>query len=208
MLMAMKFIKYKKYVPEPASEMSMEDLLNALSDYLLQSGFQQQYTDWYDLNDAEQTLDELRQAIADALMNSDMLDEQMREQIENMSGEQLEQLIEQLIERMEQENYISDRSAARSLAAVDRRRPGRRRAVAGALRDHRQGPRLPRLHARCAICWARWANPALAGTTRATRLPASKPAAPRRPTNSATRSTSTSRRRSPTPFSAKACTCR
>ena len=54
----MKFIKYKKYVPEPASEMSMEDLLNALSDYLLQSGFQQQYMDYYDLNDAEQTLDE------------------------------------------------------------------------------------------------------------------------------------------------------
>ena len=44
----MKFIKYKKYVPEPASEMSLEDLLSALSDYLLQSGFQQQYQDYYD----------------------------------------------------------------------------------------------------------------------------------------------------------------
>ena len=85
----------------------MEDLLNALSDYLLQSGFQQQYSDWYDLNDAEQTMEDLRQAIADALLNSDMLDEQMREQIENMSGEQLEQLVEQLIGRMEQENYIN-----------------------------------------------------------------------------------------------------
>src|SRR5208337_1294474 len=102
-----RFIRYKKYVPEPASEMSMEDLLNALSDYLLQSGFQQQYSDWYDLNDAEQTLDQLREAIAQALMDSDMLDDRMREQLENMSGEQLEQLIEQLIERMEQENYIS-----------------------------------------------------------------------------------------------------
>src|ERR1700742_3323605 len=103
----MKFIKYKKSVPEPASEMSMEDLLNALSDYLLQSGFQQQYMDFYDLHDADQTLDELREAIANALLNSDMLDEQMRQQMENMSGEQLEQLIEQLIERMEQENYIN-----------------------------------------------------------------------------------------------------
>jgi Ca-activated chloride channel family protein len=87
--------------------MSMEDLLSALSNYLLQSGFQQQYMDFYDLNDAEQTLDDLRQAIAEALLNSDMLDEQMREQIENMSNEKLEQLIEQLIERMEQENYIN-----------------------------------------------------------------------------------------------------
>ncbi len=102
-----RFIKYKKYVPEPASEMSLEDLLKALSDYLLQSGFQQQYMDSYNLDDAEQTLDDLRQAIADAMLNSDMLDEQMREQIENMSVEQLEQLIDQLIERMEQEDYIT-----------------------------------------------------------------------------------------------------
>jgi Ca-activated chloride channel homolog len=103
----MKFIKYKKYVPEPASEMSMEDLLNALSDYLLQSGFQQQYLDFYDLKNMEQSLDDLRQAIAEALLNSDMLDDAMREQIENMTPEQMEQLIQQLIDRMEQENYIT-----------------------------------------------------------------------------------------------------
>jgi Ca-activated chloride channel family protein len=103
----MKFVKYKKYVPEPASEMSMEELLAALSDRLLQSGFQRQYSDYYDQNAAEQTLEDLRDAIAEALMNSDMLDQQMREQIEAMSAEQLEQLIEQLIDRMQQEDYIS-----------------------------------------------------------------------------------------------------
>ena len=103
----MKFVKYKKYVPEPASEMSMEDLLAALSDHLLQSGFQRQYMDYYDQNSAEQTLEDLRNAIAEALMNSDMLDQQLREQIESMSAEQFEQLIEQLINRMEQEDYIS-----------------------------------------------------------------------------------------------------
>jgi Ca-activated chloride channel family protein len=103
----MKFVKYKKYVPEPASEMSMEDLLAALSDHLLQSGFQRRYMDYYDQNAAEQTLEDLRNAIAEALMNSDMLDEQLREQIESMSAEELEQLIEQLIDRMQQEDYIS-----------------------------------------------------------------------------------------------------
>ena len=35
----MKRTRYTKYVPDPAGEMSMEDLLNALSDHLLQSGF-------------------------------------------------------------------------------------------------------------------------------------------------------------------------
>jgi Ca-activated chloride channel homolog len=103
----MKFVKYKKYVPEPASEMSMEDLLAALSDHLLQSGFQRQYMDYYDQNAADQSLEDLRNAIAEALMNSDMLDDRLREQIESMSAEQFEQLIEQLIDRMEQEDYIS-----------------------------------------------------------------------------------------------------
>jgi len=103
----MKFIRYKKYVPEPASEMSMEDLLSALSDHLLQSGFQRQYYDYYDQNSQEQTLEDLRNAIAGALLNSDMLDQRMREQLESMSPEQFEQLIDQLIDRMQQEDYIS-----------------------------------------------------------------------------------------------------
>src|SRR6516164_4751496 len=103
----MKFIRYKKYVPEPASEMSMEDLLAALSDYLLQSGFQRQYMDFYDQQRADQSLEDLRNAIAEALMNSDMLDEKLREQIESMNAERLEQLINQLIDRMQQEDYIS-----------------------------------------------------------------------------------------------------
>jgi Ca-activated chloride channel family protein len=102
-----KFIKYKKYVPEPASEMSMEDLLGALSDHLLQSGFQRQYMDYYDQQFSDQSLEDLRNAIAEALMNSDMLDEKLREQIESMSSEQFDQLIEQLIDRMQQEDYIS-----------------------------------------------------------------------------------------------------
>jgi Ca-activated chloride channel family protein len=103
----MKFIKYSKYVPDPAGEISMEDLLNALSDYLLQSGFQDSWYS-YDFRDGEQTLDELRQAIQQALESGDMLDENLRERLEQMQANgELEELIEKLIERMEQENYIS-----------------------------------------------------------------------------------------------------
>ena len=103
----MKFIKYTKYVPDPASEMSMDDLLSALSDYLLQSGFQDSWYS-YEFNDGEQTLDELRQAIQQALEAGELLDENMRERLEQMRAEgQLDELIEKLIERMEQEDYIS-----------------------------------------------------------------------------------------------------
>jgi Ca-activated chloride channel family protein len=103
----MKFIKYKKYVPDPASEMSMEDLLSALSDYFLQSGFQDQYM-FYDMQDAEQTLEELRRAIEQALLEGDLMDEEMRERLQQMQMEgKLDELIEKLIERMQQEDFIS-----------------------------------------------------------------------------------------------------
>jgi len=85
----------------------MEDLVSALSDHLLQSGFRQQYQSFYDLNDVQQSLEDLRNAIAEALMNSDLLDEQMRQQVEQMSADQMEDLIQQLIDRMQQEDYIT-----------------------------------------------------------------------------------------------------
>jgi len=102
----MKRIRYSKYVPDPAGDISLEDLLGALSDYLLQSGFQDYMYD--EFLDGEQSLDDLRRAIERALLESDALDEQMRQQLEQMQMDgKLDQLIEQLIERMQQEDYIS-----------------------------------------------------------------------------------------------------
>jgi Ca-activated chloride channel family protein len=102
----MKRIRYSKYVPDPAGEMSMEDLLGALSDYLLQSGFQSDM--WYEMPEGEHTLDELRRALEQALMEGDQFDEEMRERLQQMAMDgQLDELIEKLIERMQQEDYIS-----------------------------------------------------------------------------------------------------
>ncbi len=86
--------------------MSIEDLLGALSDYLLQSGFQNYMYD--DLLQSEQTLDDLRRAIEQALLDSNLLDEEMRERLQQMQADgSLDELIEQLIERLEQEDYVS-----------------------------------------------------------------------------------------------------
>src|SRR5438045_9324834 len=102
----MQLIPYTKYVPDPAGEMSMEDLLSALSDYLLQSGFQNYM--FYDLPPGEQRLDDLRQAIEQALLDGNLLDEEMRQRLQQMQMDgTLDEHIEQLIERMEQEHYIS-----------------------------------------------------------------------------------------------------
>ncbi|HMJ22693.1 MAG TPA: VWA domain-containing protein [Terriglobales bacterium] len=102
----MKRIRYSKYVPDPAGDMSMEDLLSALSDYLLQSGFHNYMFD--DMLDGEQTLDDLRRAIEQAMLEGNLLDQEMRERLRQMQMDgTLDELIEQLIGRMEQEDYIS-----------------------------------------------------------------------------------------------------
>ncbi len=128
----MKRIRYSKYVPDPASEMSMEDLLSALSDYLLQSGFNDNF--WYEMPEGEQTLDELRRALEQALMNGEMFDGEMRDRLQQMQMEgQLEELIEKLIERMQQEDYIS----------IDQPHdPARQSSVGGQVGDAQQQARF------------------------------------------------------------------
>ena len=102
----MKYTKYSRYVGDLADEMSLEDLLNALSDYMLESGFQSQYMYFQNLD--EHTLETLRQAIQQALEAGDFMSDEMRKRIEEMQMDgTLEQLIERLIDRMQQENLIS-----------------------------------------------------------------------------------------------------
>ncbi|HVW77244.1 MAG TPA: VWA domain-containing protein [Alloacidobacterium sp.] len=101
----MKRIRYTKYEGGLAGEMSMEDLLNALSDFLLDSGFQ---NPWMEFSDLDHTLDALRDALKRALESGDLFDQQMQDQIDQISAEGgLDELIEQIMQRMEQENYIS-----------------------------------------------------------------------------------------------------
>src|SRR6516225_7457861 len=102
----MKYTKYSRYVGDLADEMSLEDLLNALSDYMLESGFQSQYMYFQQMD--EHNLEALRQAIQQALEAGDFMDDAMRERIEQMQMDgTLDQLIERLIDRMQQEDYIS-----------------------------------------------------------------------------------------------------
>lgn len=101
----MKRVRYKKYEGSLAGEMSMEDLLNALSDYLLDSGFQ---NPWMEFSDLDHTMDALRDALKRALESGELFDENMQQQIDELAADgKLDELIEQLIQRMEQENFIS-----------------------------------------------------------------------------------------------------
>jgi Ca-activated chloride channel homolog len=101
----MKRVQYTKFTGDLASEIDLEDLLKALSDYLLDSGFYDPFTRFQDL---DHTLDDLREALRRVLEQGDFLDDAMRQKIEQMAAEgKLDELIEKLMQRMEQENYIS-----------------------------------------------------------------------------------------------------
>lgn len=101
----MKRVRYTKYDGSLADEIGMEDLLHALSDFLLDSGFQNPWTQFQDL---EQTIEALKEAIRQALESGEWLDERMQEKIEELAAQnKLDELIDQMIQRMEQENYIS-----------------------------------------------------------------------------------------------------
>jgi Ca-activated chloride channel homolog len=102
----MKYTKYSRYIADLADEMSMEDLLSALSDYMLESGFQSDSMYFQQMD--EHSLDALRQAIQQALEMGDFMNDEMRERLEQMQADgTMDELIERLIERMQQEELIS-----------------------------------------------------------------------------------------------------
>ena len=104
----MKRVKYSKYIPNLAEELSLDDLMDALADFLLESGFESELGQYYRPSDSDDTLDALREAIRDALLNSGEFDEEMREQLQEIQNQgQMDDLIDELMERMEQEGYVT-----------------------------------------------------------------------------------------------------
>ncbi len=128
----MKFVRYSKYVADLAGEMSMEDLLSALSDYLLESGFRSQYMGFWEMQGGR-TLEELRRAIEDALAAGDLLDHEMQRRLQQLREQgAFDQLLDRLVERMEQEAYVTieqprDRTAESSLGGHVNNLQGRAR---------------------------------------------------------------------------------
>lgn len=100
----MKSIRYTKYIGDLASEIDMESLLQALSEYLLDSGFRDPYAQFQEL---DHNLDDLREVLRRILQSGEFLNQEMQEQIDQMAAEgTLDEFIDKLIERMQQENYI------------------------------------------------------------------------------------------------------
>src|ERR1044071_8401122 len=103
----MPFTKYSKWDGVDWESLSLEDLLDRLAGFLLQSGFDDPYSRYWD--EADQSLDALRDAIMRALMEGLLTDEEL-EALSNEQGdlnmEAMAELLDRLIERLIAEGYI------------------------------------------------------------------------------------------------------
>ena len=104
----MKSVRYTRYTGDDFG-LSAEDLLRALADFFLQSGFDNPYMQFSEFN--ERTLEDLKRAIEEALARGEMFDperaEQIRQKLESMSQDELDQLINRLVQKLEEEGYIN-----------------------------------------------------------------------------------------------------
>lgn len=103
----MRRVRYSKFTGEDL-ELSAEDLMKALADFFLDSGFQ----DWWNPNpNARQTWEGLKNAILQAMLDGRMFEDedraqQIREMLEKMKPEELEKLLTMLAHKLVEEGYI------------------------------------------------------------------------------------------------------
>ena len=109
----MKYVKYGRYVPDAFDGLSAEDLMKMLENYLLDSGFYNQFYDFREM-DGEQTLEALRQALLDAIRESQAVPEELLQELMNRMAEggedgesELDRALNRMIQRMADEGYIT-----------------------------------------------------------------------------------------------------
>ena len=106
----MKYVKYTKYMGDAFEGLSTEDLLQLLQDFLLDSGFERQFSEFYEM-DRERTMEQLQQALLEALHDKGMIPQDLMEEYLNspeaFEKSRLHEAIERLLERMAEEGYIT-----------------------------------------------------------------------------------------------------
>jgi Ca-activated chloride channel family protein len=116
----MKFTTYSKWTGLDWSELSLDELLNKLTEFFLQSGFQGYSRRRHSFEKKEQTLADLENALRQALLQgmlSDLELQQLQDEDGNIKQEVLSELLDRLIEKLLKEGYITleDEEAAQAM---------------------------------------------------------------------------------------------
>src|SRR5438477_109023 len=118
----MKYTTYTRYLPELADTLNLQALLDQLADFLLQSGFAggaYSHPFWGEFgeDESDRSLDALRQAILQALMDSGQLTPEMLKLLRGESTgdaardadleRQLSELLDKIVQKLIDEGYLN-----------------------------------------------------------------------------------------------------
>ncbi len=137
----MKFTRYSKFKGLDISSLNLGDLMESLSDSLLDSGYDDDYYWTRQRRPQDTSLDSLRRALLQALVDQGLVNEhQIQEMLDEnegkFKGSLLEEMLNQLIERLVEEGYLK-------LSQEPPQQPGQRRDRSGMGRPEVSEP-LPR----------------------------------------------------------------
>ncbi len=109
----MRFHTYSKFSPEMADAVDLQSLLDKLADFLLQSGFAGDSPAFYGMDEpgGDRSLDALKQAILEALLESGQFTPEMLEALRGDGDEEaqakLAKLLDDLVQRLISEGYLN-----------------------------------------------------------------------------------------------------
>lgn len=108
----MKFTRYTKFSGFDIFSINLGELMDSMADALLDSGYDDDYYWTRQRRPQDTSLDALRRALLQALMDKGIVDEQqVQEMLEanegKFKGSLLEELLNQLIERLVEEGYLN-----------------------------------------------------------------------------------------------------
>ena len=108
----MKFIRYSRFKGFDVSGIDLGGLMDALSNQILDSGFDENYWWTREQHEQDDSIDALRQAILQSLLEQEIISDQdvaemLADNDGKFKGSLLEELINQLIERLVEEGYLT-----------------------------------------------------------------------------------------------------
>jgi len=121
----MKFTRYSKFKGFDVSSINLGGLMDRMSDALLDSGFDDDYYWTRQRRSRDTSLDALRRALLQALIDQGFVSEQQVQEMladneGRFKGSLLEQLLNELIERLVDEGYLTLHEAPPSMERPDR----------------------------------------------------------------------------------------
>ena len=151
----MRFTTYTKYTGAFTDALNIQDLLDRLADFLLQSGFAggPQYHPWWGWtgDDQDHSLDALKEALLQALIESgqltpDMLKELRGEGPGNEKAKQkLADMLDELVQKLMEEGYLTAQQSPQ-MPGTHQAMPGSGKIdAAGRVQAHRQRSGFPGL---------------------------------------------------------------